>query len=108
MNDDRSPETYVGYDRADNFASPGWIVENEGHVYASASLQLNQWGLSGDWTVTGENAVLSGVGGSIVYRFHMSFSPRTRDRAESISGAIPTSLRPVCEPPAWHLEESFL
>ena len=71
MNDDRSPETYVGYDRADNFASPGWIVENEGHVYASASLQLNQWGLSGDWTVTGENAVLSGVGGSIVYRFHM-------------------------------------
>ena len=58
MNDDRSPETYVGYDRADNFASPGWIVENEGHVYASASLQLKiEWGLSGDKKVTGENAV---------------------------------------------------
>jgi len=70
VNDDQSPETYIGYDRADNFASPGGIVENESHVYASASPQLNQWSLSGDWTVGGENAVLNGVGGSIVYRFH--------------------------------------
>ena len=69
-NEDQSPETYIGYDRADNFASPGGIVEDERHVYASASLQLNQWGLSGDWTVRSEVAVLNGVGGSIVYRFH--------------------------------------
>jgi len=69
-NDDQSPETYIGYDRADNFVSPGGIVENERHVYASASLQLNEWSLSGDWTVRGENAVLNGAGGSIVYRFH--------------------------------------
>jgi hypothetical protein len=70
VDDDRSPETYIGYDRARNFASPGGIVENEGHVYASASLLLDQWSLSGDWTVRGEDAVLNGVGGSIVYRFH--------------------------------------
>jgi cytochrome c biogenesis protein CcdA/thiol-disulfide isomerase/thioredoxin len=69
-NDDQSPETYIGYDRADNFASPGGIVENERHVYASASLQVNEWSLSGDWTVTGENAGLNTAGGSIVYRFH--------------------------------------
>jgi cytochrome c biogenesis protein CcdA/thiol-disulfide isomerase/thioredoxin len=68
--DDQSPETYIGYDRADNFVSPGGIVENERHVYASASLQLNDWSLSGDWTVTGENAVLDGAAGSIMYRFH--------------------------------------
>jgi cytochrome c biogenesis protein CcdA/thiol-disulfide isomerase/thioredoxin len=68
--DDQSPETYIGYDRADNFVSPGGIVENERHVYASASLRLNDWSLSGDWTVTGENAILNGVGGSITYRFH--------------------------------------
>jgi cytochrome c biogenesis protein CcdA/thiol-disulfide isomerase/thioredoxin len=67
---DRSPETYVGYDRARNFASPGGIVKNERHIYASASLLLDQWSLSGDWTVAGENAVLNGAGGSIVYRFH--------------------------------------
>jgi cytochrome c biogenesis protein CcdA/thiol-disulfide isomerase/thioredoxin len=70
VNDDQSPETYIGYDRADNFVSPGGIVENESHVYALASLQLNDWSLSGDWTVRAENAVLNGVGGSIVYRFH--------------------------------------
>jgi cytochrome c biogenesis protein CcdA/thiol-disulfide isomerase/thioredoxin len=70
VNDDRSPETYIGYDRADNFASPGGIVENERHVYTPASPQLNQWSLSGDWTVRGENAILNGAGGSIVYRFH--------------------------------------
>ncbi|HEY2530889.1 MAG TPA: cytochrome c biogenesis protein DipZ [Xanthobacteraceae bacterium] len=70
VNDDQSPETYIGYDRADNFASPGGIVENERHVYVSASPQLNQWSLSGDWTVRSEVAVLNGVGGSIVYRFH--------------------------------------
>jgi cytochrome c biogenesis protein CcdA/thiol-disulfide isomerase/thioredoxin len=69
-NDDESPETYIGYDRARNFASLDGIVKNEGHVYASASLLLNQWSLSGDWTVRGENAVLNGVGGRIVYRFH--------------------------------------
>lgn len=68
--DDQSPETYIGYGRARNFASSGGIVENERHLYASASLLLNQWSLSGDWTVGGENAVLNGVGGSIVYRFH--------------------------------------
>jgi cytochrome c biogenesis protein CcdA/thiol-disulfide isomerase/thioredoxin len=68
--DDQSPETYIGYDRADNFVSPGGIVENERHVYASALLQLNDWSLSGDWTVTAENAILNGVDGSIMYRFH--------------------------------------
>ena len=70
VNDDQSPETYIGYDRADNFVSPGGIVENESHVYALPSLRLNDWSLSGDWTVRAENAVLNGVGGSIVYRFH--------------------------------------
>jgi thiol-disulfide isomerase/thioredoxin len=68
--DDQSPETYIGYDRADNFVSPGGIVENERHLYASALLQLNDWSLSGDWTVTAENAILNGADGSIMYRFH--------------------------------------
>jgi cytochrome c biogenesis protein CcdA/thiol-disulfide isomerase/thioredoxin len=67
---DQSPETYVGYDRADNFASPGGIVEDETHAYTSAPLQTNQWSLSGDWTVKNENAILDAAGGRIVYRFH--------------------------------------
>jgi cytochrome c biogenesis protein CcdA/thiol-disulfide isomerase/thioredoxin len=68
--DVKSPETYVGYNRADNFVSPGGIVEDESHDYASPPLQLNQWSLSGDWTVGAENAVLNKQDGRIVYRFH--------------------------------------
>jgi cytochrome c biogenesis protein CcdA/thiol-disulfide isomerase/thioredoxin len=69
--DVKSPETYIGYNRADNFASPGGIVEDESHDYAAvAAPQLNQWSLSGDWTVGAENAALNKQDGRIVYRFH--------------------------------------
>ena len=69
-NDDQSQETYIGYDRAENFISAGGAVRDTAHVYAIAPLQLNQWGLSGDWTVGGERAVLNHKDGSIAYRFH--------------------------------------
>src|SRR5262245_10774051 len=70
MGNVRSPETYVGYDRAENFVSPGGIVHDSRHVYATAAPRLNEWALSGDWTIGKENAVLNEKGGSIVYRFH--------------------------------------
>jgi cytochrome c biogenesis protein CcdA/thiol-disulfide isomerase/thioredoxin len=66
----KSPETYIGYNRADNFASPGGIVEDESHDYAAAALNLNQWDLKGDWTVSAEHAALDKPNGGIVYRFH--------------------------------------
>jgi cytochrome c biogenesis protein CcdA/thiol-disulfide isomerase/thioredoxin len=67
----QSPETYVGYERSENFISPGGIVRGARHAYsAPSSLQRNQWALGGDWTVEGERAVLDGPGGRIVYRFH--------------------------------------
>jgi hypothetical protein len=65
-----SPETYVGYDRAENFISPGGAVQDARHVYAAAPPRLNEWALSGDWTVAKEGAVLNEKGGNIVYRFH--------------------------------------
>ncbi len=65
-----SPETYVGYDRAENFISPGGAVEDARHVYAAAAPRLNEWALSGDWTIGKEDALLNEKGGSIVYRFH--------------------------------------
>jgi thiol-disulfide isomerase/thioredoxin len=67
---DRSHETYVGYGRAENFISAGGAVKDNAHVYSVATPQLNQWGLSGDWTVGEERAVLDRKDGSIVYRFH--------------------------------------
>jgi Thioredoxin like C-terminal domain len=65
-----SPETYVGYERAENFISPGGAVQDARHAYAVATPRLNEWALSGDWTISKEDAVLNEKGGSIVCRFH--------------------------------------
>jgi thiol-disulfide isomerase/thioredoxin len=67
----RSPETYVGYLRTENFASPGGVVPDERRVYeAPARLSLNQWALSGDWTVGGQATVSNRDNGRIMHRFH--------------------------------------
>jgi len=68
--DVQSPETYVGYERAEHFVSPGGAVQDVGHIYASGKPRLNEWGLSGDWTIGGEHAALNAKGGSVVFRFH--------------------------------------
>jgi len=66
-----SPETYVGYARAERFASPGGQARERSRDYAPpAQWSLNQWGLAGRWTVQGEKAVLGDAGGRILYRFH--------------------------------------
>jgi cytochrome c biogenesis protein CcdA/thiol-disulfide isomerase/thioredoxin len=69
--DVKSPETYVGYDRAESFASAGGVMKDKSHEYSvPAQLQLNQWGLQGDWEVQAEQAVLVRSPGRIVFRFH--------------------------------------
>ncbi|RIK96974.1 MAG: cytochrome C biogenesis protein [Proteobacteria bacterium] len=66
-----SPETYLGYERAENFASPGGLVRDAAHVYAAPGMpKLNEWGLAGAWTVRDEHAALDGGEGRIVFRFH--------------------------------------
>jgi hypothetical protein len=67
----KSPETYVGQHRAENFASPGRALLSTPHLYTVPSrLRLNQWALSGEWTVNAEAAVLNASAGKIAYRFH--------------------------------------
>jgi hypothetical protein len=67
----KSPENYVGYERTENFASPGGAVSDERRVYvAPTRLSLNQWALSGDWTVGKQAVALNEAGGRIEYRFH--------------------------------------
>jgi thiol-disulfide isomerase/thioredoxin len=68
--DVKSPETYIGYRRAEIFASPGGVGNDVSRVYAAGMPHLNQWSLSGDWKVGGEHAGLNAKDGSIVYRFH--------------------------------------
>jgi thiol-disulfide isomerase/thioredoxin len=67
----QSPENYVGYERTENFASPGSAVLDKRRVYAvPARLRLNHWALSGDWTVGKQATVLNKANGRIAYRFH--------------------------------------
>ena len=68
--DVKSPETYIGYMRAENFASPGGAVSDAAHDYSVADLKLNDWGLAGAWTVGGQYATLDKKDGAISYRFH--------------------------------------
>jgi cytochrome c biogenesis protein CcdA/thiol-disulfide isomerase/thioredoxin len=65
-----SPETYLGYARAENFASPGGAAPNQAHDYSGADLRRNEWSLSGDWTIGEERAGLNRAGGAIAFRFH--------------------------------------
>jgi thiol-disulfide isomerase/thioredoxin len=67
----RTPETYAGYERTENFASPGGAVPGKRHAYQiPAELRLNHWALAGDWTMEEEAATLNEAGGQIAYRFH--------------------------------------
>jgi thiol-disulfide isomerase/thioredoxin len=80
----KSPETYLGFERTENFASPGGGVLDKRRVYASpVRLRLNHWALSGDWTMQKQATVLNKPNGRIAYRFqardlHLIMGPAAR------------------------------
>ena len=66
-----SPETYLGYEQAQHFAAPGGAERDEPRTYVAPDpLRLNQWALSGDWTVERGACVLNRADGRIAFRFH--------------------------------------
>jgi thiol-disulfide isomerase/thioredoxin len=67
----KSPENYVGYDRTENFESPGGAAPDKQRLYAApARLPVNHWALSGDWTVGHQATLLHKPNGRIAYGFH--------------------------------------
>ena len=67
----RSQENYLGYERTQNFRSPGGGKLDKPRSYVTpARLKLNEWALSGDWSMTRPFSVLNSAGGRVVYRFH--------------------------------------
>jgi thiol-disulfide isomerase/thioredoxin len=69
-----SPEAYVGYERAENFLSPGGAVRGKRRLYdAPARLMRNQWALVGDWTLEAGLAASHAAAGRIVHRFHARY-----------------------------------
>jgi len=82
----RSPENYTGYERTEGFASAGGAVPGKPHVYTvPARLGLNQWALSGDWSMEEEATTLNAAGGQIACRF------RARDLNLVMGPAAPGS-----------------
>lgn len=66
-----SPETYLGYERATDFASPGGMKVDDRAIYEDPyELPLNHWSLSGDWTVGAQAVISNFEDGRISYRFH--------------------------------------
>jgi thiol-disulfide isomerase/thioredoxin len=69
--DEQSPETYVGYGEAQNFASPERVARDSTMTYNSPTHPaLNEWGLSGSWNVGKESAELQIAPGRVLFRFH--------------------------------------
>jgi len=66
----RSPETYLGYARQKDLASPEAIKKDVAANYSAPStLEVNHWALSGTWLVSAESSALQAEGGAISYRF---------------------------------------
>lgn len=66
-----SPETYLGYERTENFASPGGMTVGGSSFYiVPAQLGLNEWALMGEWTVGNEASMLNRASGGIACCFH--------------------------------------
>ncbi|QQD56549.1 cytochrome c biogenesis protein DipZ [Pseudomonas fluorescens BBc6R8] len=71
MNEVQSPETYLGFQRAENFVTTGTLGTDKVVNYpAAGNLALNNWTLEGQWNVGGQQATLAAANGKIVYRFH--------------------------------------
>jgi thiol-disulfide isomerase/thioredoxin len=80
-----TPETYLGYGRGDQFASPDGVTFDERRAYQlPENLHLNHWALAGEWTIGREQVVLDKAGGTMAYRFrardaHLVLSRGTRE-----------------------------
>jgi hypothetical protein len=70
VGDVASPETYIGYDRAERFVSPGGEAHDQPKTYRSAPLSLNDWALEGPWVVGKQSAKSLTAGTKISFRFH--------------------------------------
>jgi thiol-disulfide isomerase/thioredoxin len=66
----RSPETYLGYAQSTGFASPDPVWDERHSYVVPSTLGLNEWAVSGRWTLAGHAAVAHEPGCRIAVRFH--------------------------------------
>jgi Thioredoxin like C-terminal domain len=66
-----SAETYLGYARTMDFASPGGLIPDEPRTYEGPpTLRRNHWSLSGDWTAGVEAVASNAPGARIAFEVH--------------------------------------
>jgi thiol-disulfide isomerase/thioredoxin len=66
-----TPETYLGYEQGQNFASPEGLSPDQDVTYSTPQdLELNSWALEGEWTVGSRASVLLEDEGRLSFRFH--------------------------------------
>jgi thiol-disulfide isomerase/thioredoxin len=63
-------ETYLGYARGGDFASPEPTAPGSRRYTVPARLRRNHWALSGTWSIGSETVVLDEAGGRIAFSFH--------------------------------------
>jgi thiol-disulfide isomerase/thioredoxin len=67
----RSPETYLGYDKAEKFAGrDGFAIDAQAIYESVPGLPLNHWTLAGSWVVGREYATAALPDAAIKIRFH--------------------------------------
>jgi thiol-disulfide isomerase/thioredoxin len=80
----KTPETYVGYQQGQNFASSADLVLDDPREYTIPEpLNLNEWALGGRWAIESRASVSSEPGARLVFRFHardvnLVMGPRAR------------------------------
>lgn len=98
----RSEETYLGYRQASGFASREDVAADRPQEYSIRALRLNQWGLTGNWTVGADGAILNRAEGGIAFRFsardlHLVLGPGSAGKPVrfrvTIDGAAPAADR---------------
>ena len=95
----QSPETYVGYGQASGFAQADAAQFDSPHEYSGAPLGLNEWALTGNWTVARHAGIANAAGARIAFRFHardvnLVMGPTPKDGSipfrVSLDGRLPT------------------
>jgi cytochrome c biogenesis protein CcdA len=66
----QTPETYLGYARAENFSSPDALVKNKSALYSyPKELPEDGWALQGKWIIYADKIVADSPGASIKLHF---------------------------------------
>jgi thiol-disulfide isomerase/thioredoxin len=66
-----SQENYVGYERTENFSSPGGLARRKCRSYGyPTTLKLNHWALAGSWTAEKHAVASNAARARVAYRFH--------------------------------------